>query len=176
MKNTRPTKAVGRKRRAVGWALVALSLLVAGVWAASGWRCVQWWKGDAYWYCANGSVGVNVQAGSGARLRQEERPIFALADRQSLSWRVWYPTWSKSIHRDLAVVAYGGDRVDFWYTAVSLWPIPLLLWTSAVLLLRSGYLARRRANTGMCGKCNYNLAGLTPDAPCPECGVTRHLT
>jgi hypothetical protein len=60
--------------------------------------------------------------------------------------------------------------------AVPIWFIALLLWAPAAILLRSGILARRHALKGMCGKCNYNLAGLTPDAPCPECGVTRHPT
>ena len=46
-----------------------------------------------------------------------------------------------------------------------LWPIPLLLWTPAALLLRSGILARRRAVKGMCAKCGYSLAGLASDAP-----------
>lgn len=60
-----------------------------------------------------------------------------------------------------------GGRRWHWFI---LWPIPLLLWPLAAMLLRSGILARRRANTGMCGKCGYSLAGLAAGTPCPECG------
>ena len=60
-----------------------------------------------------------------------------------------------------------------WVGAAVLWPIPLLLWTPAALLLRSGYRARRRAMTGRCSKCGYDLTGLGADAPCPECGKAK---
>ncbi|MGH7130657.1 MAG: hypothetical protein ACREJO_01770 [Phycisphaerales bacterium] len=37
-------------------------------------------------------------------------------------------------------------------------------------LVWSGRRARRRAMTGVCGKCGYDLAGLAAGSPCPECG------
>ncbi|MDP1662524.1 MAG: hypothetical protein Q8L55_11485 [Phycisphaerales bacterium] len=49
----------------------------------------------------------------------------------------------------------------------------LLLWTPAALLLRSGILARRRAITGKCRSCGYDLAGLAGDSLCPECGKAK---
>jgi hypothetical protein len=30
---------------------------------------------------------------------------------------------------------------------------------------------RRGGGAGLCPKCRYDLTGLAPDAPCPECGA-----
>jgi hypothetical protein len=44
------------------------------------------------------------------------------------------------------------------------------LWAPAAAALGILLLARRRAHaTGLCD-CRYNLSGLPPATPCPECG------
>ena len=49
--------------------------------------------------------------------------------------------------------------------AVPLW-MPL-----AATLIPGGWLAiRHRRRSGCCPQCNYDLAGLEPGTPCPECG------
>jgi len=71
--------------------------------------------------------------------------------------------WSFSL-----ISAQADVHGDSW--SLVLWPIPLLLWTPAALLLRSGIVARRRVFEGMCAKCGYSLAGLGDSITCPECG------
>jgi len=48
------------------------------------------------------------------------------------------------------------------------------IWFPAAVLFSTGILLiprwRRRSRTGLCPTCNYNLSGLPPNSPCPECG------
>ena len=76
-------------------------------------------------------------------------------------------------------VSYPG-RVKWWfnyakspddvYGSMPLW-VPVALTSAATAFAcRLEVLARRRAMTGKCNACGYNLAGLSPAAACPECG------
>ncbi len=163
-------KKLGRKRRVAGWTLLLLGLLVAGVWGSScrwyvqrarkGWDAtytrgelfVIWTsEGDEHF----GSIGWNSPSERGLRWKADFREYLGHDFAREA--------------RDCWVASYGTTgHARAWH--IVLWPLPLLLWTPAALLLRSGILARRRANTGMCAKCGYSLAGLVADAKCPECG------
>ncbi len=52
------------------------------------------------------------------------------------------------------------DTLFYAAVAWSLWQIPLIL------------LSRRRAAANHCPRCHYDLRGLAPADPCPECGAT----
>ena len=161
-------KRIGRKRRAAGWTLLTLGVIVAGVWVASGWWSAAWVKDHLEIRCYRGVVRMSRNrmlkpgwssypaTGNGRRFVWALRPgNLAVEDMPPAMTGGLYTTW--------------GTMYD-WAVSINLWPIPLLLWTPAALLLRSGILARRRAATGSCAKCGYSLAGLSAGAACPDCG------
>jgi hypothetical protein len=180
MKGPRPANKIGRKRRVMGWTLLTLGVLVAGVWVAS---C--YW--EAEWICP--ASGVQLRWGTVSTYSVSFSPTgpppasppgtlgFAAApvDPHNRKLVLIVPrndVPSNYAFQHLFVVAHyrSPDAVAIDGYFIALWPIPLLLWTPAALLLRSGILARRRAIAGTCSKCGYSFAGLAADAPCPECG------
>jgi len=151
MKKPQPPSRIGTKRRAVGWTLLTLGVIVAGVWVASG-----WWEVTLA-YSDKEVWNLEVQAGCLCLEPRFMQPggIPRYVDREK--W--WWSGWTR--------VSWASAKPT---RILPLWPIPLLLWTPAALLLRSGILARRRAAAGSCAKCGYSLAGLAQPAACPECG------
>ncbi|HZW07862.1 MAG TPA: hypothetical protein VFF65_12130 [Phycisphaerales bacterium] len=174
----------GRQRRAAGWTLLTLGAIVAGVCVASGWWGLtvqfEWWsfgvhKGTAYliendkdWTYSKTRATVVWGDPQPGRL-----DVRRLVRRE---WEWTRPAFRKPMeYSGSANLGPGNPRKWFWgingyRTTFPLWPIPLLLWTPAAILLRLGTLARRRALKGMCAKCGYSLAGLSNGAACPECG------
>jgi hypothetical protein len=158
-----------------GWTLLTLGVLVAAVWAASGWCLVEYAKGTKHVFLSGGAI-QSMTFSPGTQIRQG----WAIRRHSATERWLWraekVPRWSVSRSFDIGVATYWSapnDKSFCGQTCTLLWPSPLLLWTPAALLLRSGILARRRAMTGSCAKCGYSLAGLAEGSPCPECGKTK---
>jgi hypothetical protein len=166
-------KRSGRFRRMLGWTLLTLGLLVAGVWFAS-----RWWEVRKLF---NGwSIGVyegNVSVGVG-KIPPGDLVIERTYLERWVFWNGWDygdqgvgQVWMRGFVSWVEIPTPGSVSAT-----VTLWPTPLLLWAPAALLLRSGMLAQKRAMTGSCAKCGYSLAGLVADAACPECGKASTIT
>jgi hypothetical protein len=69
------------------------------------------------------------------------------------------------------------DPVAWWFESMSgpggqVGTVGIPLWMPLAAMIAAGaWLAfQHRRRSGHCPKCDYDLAGLEPGAPCPECG------
>ena len=107
------------------------------------------WPLPALWYRVNGTIGGNTASATGIEGAILLSPPSALEIR-GYGFRALplYPSWPGLVVNTLA------------YSAA--------IWVA----LAAASLARRslRARAGRCPKCAYDLRGLAPGRPCPECG------
>lgn len=174
MDTRRAPSRTGRKRRALGWTFLTLGLFAAAVWLWSGWWSTGW-----------NSNGWSVRMSRGALVVVDDVPPTPPEPSGWEMHRLQPPmrsSWLSFRATDQAIVVFFGIPKDLFFFAychpgpllriwvVVLWPTPLLLWSTAALLLRSGTLARRRAMSSNCKSCGYDRIGLDTDIKCPECG------
>jgi hypothetical protein len=163
-----------RIRRAIKWGGAAVTVLLVVVWIGSGWWHVNCWASRrAIEVSVSGGVfdvmwgpAIDFPAGDG--------------DRRSLEagWRVG------TVYTNIGWYYDRGYHLSWWYwgdlsrylphlrsVGVPLWVIVALALAVTARGWRLDTLARRRARVGLCPECGYDRRGLSPDAPCPECGM-----
>ena len=167
-----------RKRRLFGWTLLTTALLLAAIFTISRWS---WFgyvaPGWSLWF-SYGEITISVPAWN----------IFGFTGLQAkaasarISW-----TWiiDTAPPAPNALVAIAPIDTNFYiaryrvfgrgntFLDILLWPPALAAFFASAALLHSAHRAQRRASIGLCPNCGYNLTGLTPDAPCPECGTVH---
>jgi hypothetical protein len=150
VKKRRSIKAIGRKPRTLGWTLLTLGVLVAGVWVWSPDNVVSLngWSFDA----RDGTITISWRdSGYDAAVSQ----ISMFPGIRIWRWWDWYINWGN----------LGAARSGYALIRITPWPLALLLAGVGLAVL-----PRRIAHAGCCCRCGYDLAGLAANNPCPECG------
>ncbi len=156
-------------RTALRWISSALTGLLVACWIGSAWWCLEWHNGTL--------EEVVVQCGC-LRATIEMGPTSSTSTMNGwYFWKLppdapmqWMPRYQHS--RFLSAIP-GAPLCHIFYLTLPLW-IPAAL--SAVPTAAAWHLhrlARRRehaARTHRCPRCGYDLAGIAPATPCPECG------
>jgi hypothetical protein len=141
----------------MGWFVLGWAVAFAGVWVAS-----RWWFIDIRWHGSRVTFAIGMQyvdtypASTPQSLEYSTR-----SNTMSVPWMWWF--WER--HNFISA------GKPFFGVTFPGWFIPGVLAGVGGPLLRSGIIARR-ARIGFCKKCRYDLRGLPPGSPCPECGTS----
>ncbi len=144
-----------RIRTTIKWCGLALAVVLVAAWVVTIWKNATYYSGDGGFLALRQGSVVSMTP----ILPYPESPGFKWGVRPSSMPMRWWPRWIVSSPISVVIVP--------------LW-IPIVLVSAATAAAwRLDVLARRRARTDACRACGYTLAGLTPGAPCPECGGAR---
>lgn len=143
-----------RIRKAMKWGGAAVTSLVVVVWIGSAWLCA-WWipRVQTSVGIANGCVVASDYA-DWAGVLLGPRGMSIAAARGPFCWGLKYETDLTSTN-----------------LIIPLWPACLMVGLATCAAWHLDTLARRRERVGRCPKCNYDRAGPTAGAVCPECGA-----
>ena len=150
---------------------LAILILIALTWFISRWR-------GLYWCGTNGANTYRVEFASGrVRLAHDYYAPRAF----SPPWRLtaWTSGWvfvptSRDATRLWLWNFHYQDTPGLHQLYIPLWSLMAM----PAVPLTIAAIRRRRTlkhahNTNPCPHCSYNLTGLAPNSPCPECGRTR---
>jgi hypothetical protein len=146
------------------WGGPILAVVISFGWWRSGSTSIEYLGPDDWMaIVSNGQVSVSYEAYFIAEI---ERIVGVPQDR---GLRI------EPVHPSIQKMRwwFGGawEEPENKFVSVPLWfPLAIVVGLS-VMGWRMEIAARRRARIGNCSKCNYNRAGLAPEASCPECGA-----
>ena len=171
---TSKKKTPGRKRRVAGWLLLVIGVLIAGVWGASGRWAVVYSRSNGWVVIEDGVASLHW----GEKLRP--LPRWTITEHDG-SWFLTLFGFGTSHlnhvdHYSLGILAFGYNSLPATGPTVrgsvqiNLWPFALASLLGGGWLVWWGRRTKRRAMTGVCLKCGYDMQGLAAHGQCPECG------
>jgi hypothetical protein len=170
----RPTS--GRKRRVAGWSLVSIGLVFASVTFAMRWyEWRQEWNDTWIWF-EGGTAGLGWSQAmqSNRRLTGYWPPKGLFKAERPLSWKLDDKdppaAFDIGVFRLITWTDSTQGQFRAWRARVLLWPFGLSFLIAGASFVVNGRWARKLAQAGSCPACGYNLNGLPPATPCPECG------
>jgi hypothetical protein len=146
-----------RIRKTIKWGGAVVTVLLAVVWIGSGWG----------YACEGVSPVVFVDRGAVIVTGTPETMNGGALVSRGRRW----PSWGA--HRFGLYWRISNDSSRWVQTViVPLWPFVagIAVASLAAWFFDAGA-GRARARLNLCPKCNYDRAGITADAKCPECGA-----